>query len=478
MIEPWITWWLLDAATGQDASITVPAEYGAFHMALSPDATKIAFGGARQTDPKSQKSREGGIYVYDLETGGITRVLDKLGEGSSDPAWSPDGRLLAVSVETPWPSRRDLRLVVVDTITGEVTDPGVAGADPCFSPDGTKIAYIGDIAAQHTERDQGKVFVLDLAPGSQPRQISPGPEGWGSSSPQWSPDGTRVLYTVLDLADGRNDRILSNDRILKVAAADGSGTVEVYRGNAWPAAWNRAGNALYVNDSRKGMLLVAADGSGVVTELGGTQNDSPLSPAEQADFTAAQSAVEQAVFQHAMGNRYAYYAQTAYSSAAHRKAARLFAEMPWRFPSLGLSPTNALIYADAEEALADKPASEMLVDVCKRRLSHAAYLVSGYYRVNHTYAPDLATLEAWSKTRPETTMNDVIRLDRDDISVIFRCPQGGLFTYTPPTAGTEPKEGDVMLTCPNHRDHKATWKWSFDEWYADTPSGWRITHAW
>jgi hypothetical protein len=75
-------------------------------------------------------------------------------------------------------------------------------------------------------------------------------------------------------------------------------------------------------------------------------------------------------------------------------------------------------------------------------------------------------------------MNDVIRLDRDDVSVIFRCPEGDLFTYTPPAAGAQPKEGDVMLACPNHRDHKATWRKSGDGWGADTPSGWRITNAW
>jgi hypothetical protein len=107
-----------------------------------------------------------------------------------------------------------------------------------------------------------------------------------------------------------------------------------------------------------------------------------------------------------------------------------------------------------------------------RRISGAAY-----YRKTGKYALDLASVEAWAKTLPKTTMNDVIQLNRDDISVIFRCPEGGLFTYMPPAAGTEPNEGEAMLTCPNHPAYKATWKKQGDSWGADTPSGWRITNA-
>jgi hypothetical protein len=469
MVEPWITWWLLDAATGQDVSITVPAEYQAFHMALSPDATMIAFGGTRRSNPTDPKSWEAGTWLYDLHTGVITRLLDE--SIDSPPAWSPDGRRLALPAGGVWSGDYRLRLVVVDVETRSVADLNVAGTDPCFSPDGARLAYVAGITGHHTSRDQGKIFVLDLAAGAQPRQISPGPEGWGSSSPQWSADGTRVFYTVQGLADRRNDWIL------KVAAADGSGSREVYRGMFWQAAWNRAGDALYVQDLKKGMLLVAADGSGVIADLGGNEDESPLSPAEKANFQAAQTTLRQAVFQHAMGNRDAYYGQMAEAKASHRNSAQLFAEMPWRYPYLGLSLTNALIYADAEQAMADESTSQMLLATCKQRLSHAAYLVAAYYRKTGKYALDLAAVETWAKALPLTTMNDVIRLDRDDTSVIFRCPQGDLFTYTQPAPGTEPNEGDVMLTCPNHPDCKATWKKWGDSWGADTPSGWRVTNG-
>jgi hypothetical protein len=245
----------------------------------------------------------------------------------------------------------------------------------------------------------------------------------------------------------------------------------------WPATWNRTGDALYVNDYKKGLLLAAADGSGVIKNLGGNEDDSPLSPAEDAEFQSAQTTLRQAVFEHAMGKRYAYYGQTVEGQAAHQKSAQLFAEMPWRYPNLGLSLTNALIYADAEKAMADQPAAQILLDTCKEMLSDAAYLVAAYHKVNGKLAPDLATVETWAKALPRTTMNGVIRLDRDDISVIFRCPAGHPFTYTPPASGTEPEEGDVMLTCPSHPDIKATWKKRGKTWGADTPCGLSITNA-
>jgi hypothetical protein len=280
-----------------------------------------------------------------------------------------------------------------------------------------------------------------------------------------------VAYQVLQFEGD------SHERSLRVALADGSGAWEVCRGVFWPAAWNRSGDALYAADVEQGVLLVAADGSGIVTGLGGTETDSPLSRREQADFEAAQSAVREGVFQHAMGRRHAYYGRAAEAKAAHRKSGDLFAEMPWRYPYLGLSVTNALIYADAEEAMADRPATDLLIDTCKQRLSHVAFLVPGHQRVTGEYPASLEALETWSKTREETTMNDVIKLGRDDVSVVFRCPEGDLFTYRPLVPGTEPSVGDVMVSCPNHADSTATWRKWGDRWGADTPGGWRITQA-
>ena len=121
------------------------------------------------------------------------------------PAWSPDGRTLAVTASRG----KDLDLEFVDDLHlvepgGEpraLTERGLSQRLPAFSPDGTRIATLVEdtrIIHSHTQ-----VAVLDVATGEQriltaalDRQCAPFP---GARAPIW--DGEHLVFGAEDRGD-------------------------------------------------------------------------------------------------------------------------------------------------------------------------------------------------------------------------------------------------------------------------------------
>ena len=95
-----------------------------------------------------------------------------------DWSWSPDGtRLVAARSGTTIPSR----IVLLDEAGAELADLG-SGAAPAWSPDGERLSWLGE----------GGLVVTDA-------ELSPSPLDLGDLStgmPVWSPDGTRIGVTA------------------------------------------------------------------------------------------------------------------------------------------------------------------------------------------------------------------------------------------------------------------------------------------
>jgi Tol biopolymer transport system component len=177
--------------------------------AWSPDGNLIAFSGLI-----------GGLndlFVYDLSTDGLRRLTtDAYAE--LDPAWSPDGRQLAFSTDRfstnlPVLEPGSLRLAVMDLVSGRIREAGgfegAKNISPQWTSDGRSLYFLSD--------RQGITNIyrvpIDGGAPAQLTNILTGVSGITNLSPAMSTADGRVVFSAYE-ADGYNIYALDNDQVL------------------------------------------------------------------------------------------------------------------------------------------------------------------------------------------------------------------------------------------------------------------------
>lgn len=215
--------------------------------AWAPSKDRIAF--------TSYKRDNADLYVKNLSTGVLTAISAKQGVDSG-AAFSPDGKKLALMRS----SNGDSDIFIIDSSSGAdlqqlTKSPGI-DASPNWSPDGKKIAFA-------SERSGGlQIYVQDVASGSANRVTF---QGANNSDPVFSPDGSRIAFV------GRNGNF-----DVFVVDVDGRNMVRVTQdqGDNEDPSWSPDGKYLMFSSTRAGksqLYISTADGrhQTAITSSGG-----------------------------------------------------------------------------------------------------------------------------------------------------------------------------------------------------------------
>ncbi len=205
---------------GKGARATIPSSGAVHDVAIAPDGHEIAYVSDRQGGRGLWLQAMAGI-----EARGEPRRVTDLPGGIARPAYSPDGRWIAVHRVVD--GQRDVWILpAAGGLPSQITDDPGADVQPAWSPDGSEIAFVSDRSGQ---RQVWAVPVREGRAAGAPRRVTE--DAAQKSMPSWSPDGGSIAY----LAD---DRGVSE--VWVIASAGGAPPRRITTGaGAYCARWQK-----------------------------------------------------------------------------------------------------------------------------------------------------------------------------------------------------------------------------------------------
>ncbi len=220
--------WLAGFDGKNDRQITFGAESES-QPRWSPDRKYLAFTSSRPGPAKGNQ-----IWLLDQSGGEAFQLTDLKGR-LQDYEWSPDSKRLALVVGDPDPEAepepsplgkpRVPKPIVIDRykykqdgqgylLSGRhgyvylfdiaakklerLTTGASDEASPSWSPDGSKIAFFSNHAADPDREQAGQIFIADAKAGSTEKALTTPANLATRSRAEWSPDGSRIAYLETD----------------------------------------------------------------------------------------------------------------------------------------------------------------------------------------------------------------------------------------------------------------------------------------
>ena len=236
---------LKDLVTGEvtllsrSASGTI-GEAGSAYATFSPDGSKVVFSSRSDNLVAGDDNGRSDIFIKDLATGAVTRIAPQfngLSFNVNDIAFSPDGTKLLFLGGRDTLGQYDL--FMRDMVTGEVTlvsasihqgDSGLVSHQSSqmgsFSPDGSKLVFTS-VASDLVTGDSNGVsdlFVKDLNTGAVTR-ISLTPDGGQSSG---STVGEYTGFTNQSIFSPDGTKILFLSGLDQLVAGDTNGVADLF----------------------------------------------------------------------------------------------------------------------------------------------------------------------------------------------------------------------------------------------------------
>jgi len=226
--------WVLRADGSRRRRLTRSGPGTDFDPDFSPDGKRIVFRSSRgRYAPDRYSIGLEAIRVVDVHTRRQRQIQPYT--GGLFPAWSPDGNAIAFSGLRSSGGPVDTIQLMRPDGSGPV-DLDMPGEVATWSPDGTRIAF-----ASHPGDGNWAVWTM-RRDGNDRRHLThpvllPPAGAHGDAPADWSPDGSRILYSTE----------VRGDRELFVMNADGSGKRRVthWRGGDSPQAWLPDGRIVF-----------------------------------------------------------------------------------------------------------------------------------------------------------------------------------------------------------------------------------------
>lgn len=202
-------------ADGTDAREVMRCDPGACEWvdsaAWSPDGTELVY---VRFDPAEVAGTEAGlVYIEALDlTTGETRVVSKPSAVGADyveyvtPRWSPDGTQVVFVQTTQADASAPIRSssIAIAAADGSgagnpriVTDSGILGSYPDWSPDGTTIVFsTGNLGGEDEQSTKAANLFVIRTDGTGLTQLTRfGAKDTRATQPTWTPDGQRIIFT-------------------------------------------------------------------------------------------------------------------------------------------------------------------------------------------------------------------------------------------------------------------------------------------
>ena len=187
---------------GEERRLTTTPDIWEIEPAWSPNGDLIAFSAGTTMANLD-------LYVMDPK-GGEPRLVHAGADSEGGAKWSPDGRKLVFFSFTRGVTHRPV-IKIVDIDGGEVStivnqeimgQPGGSGS-PDWSPDGAHIAFTSREYENGEDRDTpSDLYVLTLGTGAIKRLTN---TPWGEGRVVWSPDGKMLYFTAV--VEGELERV-------------------------------------------------------------------------------------------------------------------------------------------------------------------------------------------------------------------------------------------------------------------------------
>jgi Tol biopolymer transport system component len=213
-------------------------------------------------------SQTGHPHIYTMTfTGGSPKRLGLPVIAADGPAWSPDGRKLAVIAGRNAPNDNHVTIgdhLAVANSDGSglrhLTRGNAHNADPAWSPDGRRLAFVRSPPA--TSSPSSWIAVID-AGGTRLRQLT---HGAVDLEPSWAPDGHTIAFLRVD------PRTYASS--IWLVRPDGSGLHRILADlkNVTEPVWSPSGSRLLVQDGRT--LYSVQPGGGDLRVLAQLSTDS------------------------------------------------------------------------------------------------------------------------------------------------------------------------------------------------------------